>query len=31
MKNSAVTMMNGTKYPGDVSADDCLVVVAIEG
>src|SRR5580704_8914212 len=29
MKNSAVTVINGTRYPGDVSADDCLVCVAI--
>ncbi len=24
MKNSAVTMMKGTKYPGDVRAADCF-------
>jgi hypothetical protein len=24
MKNSAVTMMNGTRYPGDVRAADCF-------
>jgi len=24
-----VTIINGTKYPGDVSADDCFVVAAI--
>src|SRR5580658_5440086 len=29
MKNSAVTVINGTRYPGDVSADDCFVCVAI--
>src|ERR1700749_3143369 len=29
MKNSAVTVMNGRRYPGDVSADDCFVCVAI--
>jgi hypothetical protein len=29
MKKSAVTVMNGTRYPGEVSADDCFVCVAI--
>src|ERR1700722_4442799 len=29
MKNSAVTIMNGTRYPGDVSADDGFVSVAM--
>ncbi len=29
MKNSAVTVMNGTRYPGEVSADDCFVSVAM--
>jgi len=24
MKNSAVTMMNGTRYPGDVRAAGCF-------
>src|ERR1035438_8769080 len=31
MKNSAVTVINGTRYPGDVSAADCFLSVAIEG
>jgi hypothetical protein len=31
MKNSAVTVMNGMRYPGDVSAADCLDSAAIEG
>jgi hypothetical protein len=29
MKNRAVTVINGTRYPGEVSADDCFVCVAI--
>jgi hypothetical protein len=30
MKKSAATIMNGTKYPGDVNAVDCFVSAAIE-
>jgi hypothetical protein len=30
MKNSAVTVMNGTRYPGDVRAADFLVSAAIK-
>jgi small nuclear ribonucleoprotein (snRNP)-like protein len=30
MKKSAVTITNGTKYPGDVNAVDCFVSAAIE-
>jgi hypothetical protein len=31
MKNSAVTVINGKRYPGDVRAADCFCCVAIEG
>jgi hypothetical protein len=31
MKNSAVTVINGTRYPGDVKAAVCLEGAAIRG
>ena len=30
MKNSAVTVINGTRYPGDVNAVDCFDCAVIE-